>query len=126
MVAYTKRFAEIKKKLERGIFAVFKCSKTYKNYMEAISCVIRHYFYRVAFSLSNFGAEVICNRVPGLTSKQRDMCKASPDAMVAVGDGIRLATNECRHQFRHQRWNCTAISNPSSFGHVVIVGESNF
>lgn len=52
------------------------------------------------------------------------MCRSQPDAMVAVGDGIRLATNECQYQFKHHRWNCTAISNPTSFGHVVIVGKS--
>ncbi|RZC35235.1 wnt domain containing protein [Asbolus verrucosus] len=50
------------------------------------------------------------------------MCRSSPDAMVAVGDGIRLATTECKYQFRHHRWNCTGIDNPASFGHVVIVG----
>ncbi|XP_022913838.1 protein Wnt-7b isoform X2 [Onthophagus taurus] len=69
------------------------------------------------------GAEVICNRVPGLTPQQKDMCRESPDAMAAVGDGIKMATNECMHQFRHHRWNCTAINNPNSFGHVVIVGS---
>ncbi|KAL1513155.1 hypothetical protein ABEB36_002607 [Hypothenemus hampei] len=51
------------------------------------------------------------------------MCKSSPDAMVAIGDGIRMATDECKYQFRHQRWNCSGIENPSSFGHVVIVGS---
>ncbi|KAF5297916.1 hypothetical protein FQA39_LY11901 [Lamprigera yunnana] len=69
------------------------------------------------------GAEVICGRVPGLTVKQREMCKAAPDAMVAVGDGVRLAATECLYQFRHQRWNCTGISNPTSFGHVITVDE---
>lgn len=73
--------------------------------------------------MTTLGAEVICGRVPGLTTRQREMCRTLPDAMVAVGDGIRLATDECRYQFRHHRWNCTAISNPNSFGHVVIVGE---
>uniref|UniRef100_A0A1Y1MWA3 Protein Wnt n=2 Tax=Photinus pyralis TaxID=7054 RepID=A0A1Y1MWA3_PHOPY len=51
------------------------------------------------------------------------MCKAAPDAMVAVGDGVRLAATECLYQFRHQRWNCTGISNPTSFGHVITVGS---
>ncbi|KAJ8976158.1 hypothetical protein NQ317_018052 [Molorchus minor] len=67
-----------------------------------------------------------CSVIPGLTSRQREMCRMSPDAMVAVGDGIRLATNECRYQFRHHRWNCTGIENPSSFGHVVIVDEERW
>lgn len=70
------------------------------------------------------GSEVFCTRIPGLTSRQREMCRSSPDAMVAVGDGIRLATTECKYQFRHHRWNCTGIDNPASFGHVVIVGRS--
>lgn len=68
------------------------------------------------------GADVFCSKVPGLTEKQREMCRSSPDAMVAIGDGIRMATDECKYQFRHQRWNCSGIENPTSFGHVVIVG----
>lgn len=78
---------------------------------------------RVVFGVLSLGAEIFCSRIPGLTSRQREMCKAFPDAMVAVGDGIRLATNECRYQFRHNRWNCSGIENPTSFGHVVIVGS---
>ncbi|XP_045480362.1 protein Wnt-7b [Harmonia axyridis] len=77
----------------------------------------------VVFGVISIGTEIFCSRIPGLTSRQRDMCKAFPDAMVAVGDGIRLATNECRYQFRHNRWNCSGIENPTSFGHVVIVGS---
>ncbi|XP_076267266.1 protein Wnt-2-like isoform X1 [Rhynchophorus ferrugineus] len=73
--------------------------------------------------LMSKGADVFCSKVPGLTEKQREMCRSSPDAMVAIGDGIRMATDECKHQFRHQRWNCSGIENPTSFGHVVIVGS---
>lgn len=80
------------------------------------------FIFRLVCGVLTLGAEVICGRIPGLTTKQRDMCKAAPDAMVAVGDGISLATSECRYQFRHQRWNCTGISNPTSFGHVITVG----
>lgn len=69
------------------------------------------------------GAEVICGRVPGLTPRQRDMCRAAPDAMVAVGDGVRLATAECTYQFRNHRWNCSHIASNNSFGHVVVVGK---
>jgi hypothetical protein len=43
--------------------------------------------------------------------------------MVAVGDGVRLGTVECQEQFRHRRWNCSAIGSGSVFGHVVVVGE---
>ncbi|XP_023715845.1 protein Wnt-7b [Cryptotermes secundus] len=68
-------------------------------------------------------AHVICGRIPGLTALQRDMCRSSPDAMVAVGDGVRLGTVECQEQFRHRRWNCSAIGSGSVFGHVVVVGS---
>lgn len=85
--------------------------------------MVHHSVFSVVFGLISIGTEIFCSRIPGLTSRQREMCKAYPDAMVAVGDGIRLATNECRYQFRHNRWNCSGIENPTSFGHVVIVGE---
>ncbi|CAH1164457.1 unnamed protein product [Phaedon cochleariae] len=81
---------------------------------------------RIAYGvvgMLEFGTEVVCTNSPGLIHRQRDMCRSSPDAMVAVGDGIRLATEECRYQFRNHRWNCTGIENPSSFGHVVVVGS---
>ncbi|KDR23182.1 hypothetical protein L798_15751 [Zootermopsis nevadensis] len=68
-------------------------------------------------------AHVICGRIPGLTARQREMCRSSPDAMVAVGDGVRLGTVECQEQFRHRRWNCSAIGSGSVFGHVVVVGS---
>lgn len=82
--------------------------------------------FRVVCGVVALGAEVICARVPGLTPRQREMCRAAPDAMVAVGDGVRLATAECRYQFRQQRWNCSAIGGANSFGHVVVVGESSW
>lgn len=83
--------------------------------------LIHFIIYRMVYTVTLEAA--FCSLIPGLTSRQREMCRTSPDAMVAVGDGIRLATNECRYQFRHHRWNCTGIENPSSFGHVVIVGK---
>lgn len=80
-------------------------------------------YFRYVCCILSLNAEVICARVSGLTAKQREMCRTDPDAMVAIGDGVRLARQECRYQFRHQRWNCTAIGNPESFGHVVVVGK---
>jgi hypothetical protein len=82
------------------------------------------YCYRVVSSVvAALGAHVICGRIPGLTSRQRDLCRQAPDAIAAVGDGARLGTLECRHQFRHHRWNCSAIGSDAVFGHVVVVGE---
>uniref|UniRef100_A0A1B6CTV4 Protein Wnt n=1 Tax=Clastoptera arizonana TaxID=38151 RepID=A0A1B6CTV4_9HEMI len=88
----------------------------------ALSC-FNNTNIRVMSSVVALGAHVICSRIPGLTVKQRDMCRAAPDAMVAVGDGIRLGTMECQEQFKSKRWNCTAIGRGNSFGHVVVVGS---
>ncbi|XP_018913776.2 protein Wnt-2 [Bemisia tabaci] len=87
------------------------------NFLRLSSCL------RLSSGGSALGAGAICSRVPGLTDRQREMCRDAPDAMVAVGDGIRLGTQECQYQFRGHRWNCTAIGGQSAFGHVVVVGS---
>ncbi|CAG7725145.1 unnamed protein product, partial [Allacma fusca] len=49
----------------------------------------------------------------------------APDALVAIGEGTKLGIQECQHQFRFNRWNCTPVGN--SFGHVsVIVTTASF
>ncbi|GBP56382.1 hypothetical protein EVAR_32252_1 [Eumeta japonica] len=37
----------------------------------------------------SLGAALVCARVAGLTERQRAMCRASPAAIAAVGDGLR-------------------------------------
>ncbi|XP_075216700.1 wnt oncogene analog 2 [Lycorma delicatula] len=78
---------------------------------------------RVMSSVVALGAGVICNRIPGLTPRQREMCRAAPDAMVALGDGVRLGRLECQAQFKSHRWNCSALGKGNSFGHVILVGS---
>lgn len=106
-------------------FSVYLCS-LFVSICFFIFVFLFCFCFRVVCGVIALGAEVICNRVPGLTSRQREMCRTSPDAMVAVGDGVRLASIECRHQFRNHRWNCTDISNSNSFGHVVTIGKFNW
>ncbi|KAG8222785.1 hypothetical protein J437_LFUL006782 [Ladona fulva] len=71
------------------------------------------------------GAGVLCSLIPGLTNKQRSICKSAPDAVAAVGVGVRLGRSECAAQFGHRRWNCTPIGSDFVFGHVVVVGSYN-
>lgn len=73
-------------------------------------------------SVVALGAGVICSRIPGLTPRQREMCRQAPDAMVALGDGVRLGRMECQAQFKSHRWNCSALGKGNSFGHVILVG----
>ncbi|KAG5341176.1 WNT7B protein, partial [Acromyrmex charruanus] len=65
----------------------------------------------------------VCSRIPGLAKSQREQCRKAPHAMPAVGEGAALGLRECRHQFRHHRWNCSHVSNDQVFGHVVVVGK---
>ncbi|XP_015186464.1 PREDICTED: protein Wnt-7b isoform X2 [Polistes dominula] len=65
----------------------------------------------------------VCGRIPGLAKSQREQCKKAPHAMPAVGEGAELGLRECRHQFRHHRWNCSHVANDQVFGHVVVVGS---
>ncbi|XP_043684223.1 protein Wnt-7b-like isoform X1 [Vespula pensylvanica] len=65
----------------------------------------------------------VCGRIPGLAKSQREQCRKAPHAMPAVGEGAELGLRECRHQFRHHRWNCSHVANDQIFGHVVVVGS---
>lgn len=66
---------------------------------------------------------MICNKIVGLTAGQRRICAAAPDAMAAVGHGIRMAKQECQQQFSTHRWNCTGPSKGNPFGHLQITGK---
>ncbi|XP_034237479.1 protein Wnt-7b-like [Thrips palmi] len=41
--------------------------------------------------------------------------------MAAVGSGLRLALQECQHQFRHERWNCSAPPHASHASSMPLV-----
>lgn len=76
-------------------------------------------------SVMALSADLICGKIPGLTYKQRLLCAAKPDAMVAISNGAKLGLAECQEQFKYHRWNCTAIGSRNGFGHVVVVGKLN-
>ncbi|KAG1674545.1 Protein Wnt-7b [Nymphon striatum] len=73
--------------------------------------------------VSAIRAATICSKIPGFTPKQRKMCQTRPDAIVAVGDGAKLALNECQHQFYKHRWNCSAIGTNYLFEQQSSVGS---
>ncbi|KAF0298058.1 Protein Wnt-2 [Amphibalanus amphitrite] len=68
-----------------------------------------------------------CRRVQGLTRRQRVFCRRHPDMLSALLDGVRRGTKECRRRFRHDRWNCQALTETAGgrrldFGHVLVKG----
>lgn len=80
--------------------------------------------FSISFSVRGFSVSLICQRLSGLTSAQRRVCGSRPDAMVAIGEGGRLGLVECRRQFRHRRWNCSATgATDGGFGHVFALGS---
>lgn len=73
------------------------------------------------------GARVICDNIPGLVSRQRQLCQRYPDIMRSVGEGAREWIRECQHQFRHHRWNCTTLDRDHTvFGRVMLRSRGLF
>lgn len=67
------------------------------------------------------GARVICDNIPGLANKQRQLCQRHPDIMQAIGEGTKEWIRECQHQFRHHRWNCSTLDRDHTvFGRVLL------
>ncbi|XP_075986295.1 protein Wnt-7b-like isoform X2 [Anticarsia gemmatalis] len=67
----------------------------------------------------SLGAALVCARAAGLTERQRAMCRQSPAAIAAIGDGLRMAYAECRVQLAGRRWNCSGVGDSHHFGHVM-------
>uniref|UniRef100_A0A3Q4GLI4 Protein Wnt n=1 Tax=Neolamprologus brichardi TaxID=32507 RepID=A0A3Q4GLI4_NEOBR len=63
------------------------------------------------FLTKALGARVICDNIPGLVNKQRQLCQRHPDLMQSISEGAKEWIKECQHQFRHHRWNCSTPNN---------------
>ncbi|KAJ3586228.1 hypothetical protein NHX12_012628 [Muraenolepis orangiensis] len=67
------------------------------------------------------GARVICDNIPGLVNKQRQLCQRHPDIMQSIGEGAKEWIRECQHQFRQHRWNCSTLDRDHTvFGRVML------
>ncbi|XP_054164169.1 protein Wnt-16-like [Oppia nitens] len=64
-----------------------------------------------------------CAKMPGLVSKQLQVCEGHPNAMYAVSEGAKRAIQECQKQFKNERWNCTTEGDKSVFGHTLQRGS---
>lgn len=73
-------------------------------------------------SVVALGASIICNRIPGLAPRQRIICQSRPDAIIVIGEGAQMGINECQFQFKHGRWNCSALGERTVFGKELKVG----
>ncbi|XP_063679793.1 protein Wnt-4-like isoform X1 [Bolinopsis microptera] len=57
-----------------------------------------------------------CQRVNGLTQKQKAVCAESPALIPVIVQGIKKAISECQQQFRSRRWNCSSFEVNVVFG----------
>uniref|UniRef100_T1IPH0 Protein Wnt n=1 Tax=Strigamia maritima TaxID=126957 RepID=T1IPH0_STRMM len=55
-------------------------------------------------------SSALCNSYSGLKRKQVALCRKFPDVAAAAMRGLELSADECRHQMRHNRWNCSSVS----------------
>ncbi|XP_063897130.1 protein Wnt-2 isoform X2 [Helicoverpa armigera] len=74
---------------------------------------------RVSACGGSLGAALVCARAPGLTERQRALCRQAPAAVAAIGEGLRMAYAECRAQLAGRRWNCSGVGDSQHFGHVM-------
>ncbi|KAL4226413.1 Protein Wnt-2b [Mactra antiquata] len=64
---------------------------------------------------------IVCDNIPGLIGKQRRMCRLHQGAMVPLGQGALQGVQECQHQFRKHRWNCSTLERDASvFGKILL------
>ncbi|XP_029728121.1 protein Wnt-5 isoform X2 [Aedes albopictus] len=65
----------------------------------------------------------LCYKVTGLSGGQQKLCAQHTSVMPAISRGARAAIQECKHQFKHRRWNCSTIEDDTVFGPVSNIGS---
>ncbi|CAL8345082.1 unnamed protein product [Merluccius merluccius] len=70
---------------------------------------------------SSLGTQpILCGSIPGLVPKQLRFCRNYVEIMPSVAEGVKIGIQECQHQFRGRRWNCTTINDSLAiFGPVL-------
>ncbi|KAG5273821.1 hypothetical protein AALO_G00155920 [Alosa alosa] len=70
--------------------------------------------------MGTLGSQVMCDNIPGLVSKQRQLCRQHPKIMQAIGTGVKEWIGECQHQFQNHRWNCNTMARDHNvFGRLL-------
>ncbi|XP_072291379.1 protein Wnt-2 [Eucyclogobius newberryi] len=73
--------------------------------------------------MGSLGSRLVCDHVPGLVTRQRQMCRQFPSVMKVIGAGVSDWIHECQHQFRTNRWNCNTTNNHTLFGRLLLRGS---
>ncbi|GFR04081.1 protein Wnt [Trichonephila clavata] len=82
--------------------------------------------YQTSLELKPTTYQTYCRKLQYLVERQRELCGMNPNILQTVGRGAKMGIDECQHQFRMSRWNCTTFSNSSTvFGGVMDVRSSD-
>lgn len=94
-----------------------KCSEFIHFHCPRRSLAVGHQY-------SSLGSQpILCGSIPGLVPKQLRFCRNYVEIMPSVAEGVKIGIQECQHQFRGRRWNCTTINdNLAIFGPVLDKG----
>uniref|UniRef100_A0A2M4CIM5 Protein Wnt n=1 Tax=Anopheles darlingi TaxID=43151 RepID=A0A2M4CIM5_ANODA len=65
----------------------------------------------------------LCYSVSALSGGQQKLCAQHTSIMPAISRGARAAIQECKHQFRNRRWNCSTVDDVSVFGPISNIGS---
>ena len=91
--------------------------------------VCLHRSLALTSSVNSFSSRRSCDEVGDhLNNRQVQVCKRYIDVMNSVKFGATIAVQECQHQFRYRRWNCTTVQFEKSpvFGNSVNGGKKDF
>ncbi|KAJ6655081.1 hypothetical protein lerEdw1_005985 [Lerista edwardsae] len=75
----------------------------------------------IGHQYSSLGTQpILCGSIPGLVPKQLRFCRNYVEIMPSVAEGVKIGIQECQHQFRGRRWNCTTVNDSLAiFGPVL-------
>uniref|UniRef100_A0A182PTW3 Protein Wnt n=1 Tax=Anopheles epiroticus TaxID=199890 RepID=A0A182PTW3_9DIPT len=65
----------------------------------------------------------LCYTLSALSGGQQKLCAQHTSIMPAISRGARAAIQECKHQFRNRRWNCSLVNDDTVFGPVSNIGS---
>ena len=67
--------------------------------------------------------EVDCDRLKGLTKRQREICRGNVDVVAVAKTGTGNVVEECQFQFRNRRWNCSTLNTAMVYGKTLFAGR---
>ncbi|KAJ6219048.1 hypothetical protein RDWZM_004860 [Blomia tropicalis] len=69
--------------------------------------------------------KINCHKVKFLNEIQREMCSIGYNVVNIVGRGARIGIDECQHQFKMNRWNCSTYEEEDArvFGPVLDINS---